>query len=323
MEPLVSIVVPAYNVGQYLNKCIDSLRAQTYGNIEVVLVDDGSTDSCADICDAAAASDHRFKVIHKANGGPSEARNRALDIITGSYLTFVDGDDFVADNHIETLLGILLKEDADIAICDLIGFSRNENDEDILPEHGFTGKYELLSSDEALSKMLRQDGFDTEAWGKMYRAGIFEDIRFPEGMLNEDLAVIYKCFLKAEKIALCEDKLHYYRQRPDSIMGTKTDIQRYRDSCRIIEDLVSDIYEKRPELAAAVNSRAMSVYSQSFAGAVLCGDEELAGKCWKKMEQFRFKVMIDGAARPKARAAAFLSLFGKAAFIRVYDRFVR
>lgn len=323
MDPLVSIVVPAFNVGQYLDKCIDSLRSQTYGNIEVVLVDDGSTDNCAEICDDAAALDSRFKVIHKANGGPSEARNRALDIITGSFVTFVDGDDFVADNHVATLLRILLKEDADIAVCDLIGFSRNENGEDILPEHSFTGKYELFSSDEALSKMLRQDGFDTEAWGKMYRSVIFEDIRFPEGMLNEDLAVIYKCFLKAGKIAFCEDKLHYYRQRPDSIMGTKTDIKRYRDSYDIIGNLVSEIYEKRPELSAAVNSRAMSVYSQSFAGAVLCGDDELAAKCWERMTQFRFKVMLDGVARPKARAAAVLSFFGRNAFIRAYNRFVR
>ncbi|MCR4607857.1 MAG: hypothetical protein K5771_09050, partial [Oscillospiraceae bacterium] len=178
-------------------------------------------------------------------------------------------------------------------------------------------------ADEALSKMLRQDGFETEAWGKMYKACIFEDIRFPEGMLNEDLAVIYKCFLKAEKVAFCKDRMHYYRQRPDSIMGTKTDIKRYRDSYDIIEKLVNDLAEKRPELEKAVNSRAMSVYSQSYAGAVLCRDEELADNCWDKIRCYRSRVLFDGLARPKARAAALLSFFGRKQFIRAYDRFVR
>ncbi len=323
MQPLVSVVVPAFNIGQYLPGCIDSLRRQTYKNIEVILVDDGSSDSTGAVCDGAAASDSRFKVIHKANGGPSEARNRALDVMTGEFVTFVDGDDLVAEKYVERLLAALQNEGADISICDLTGFSRNEKGEDILPDQKEDNGYSVLSADEALSGMLRQDGFDTEAWGKMYKASLFKDIRFPVGMLNEDLAVIYKCFLKAEKVVFCKEILHYYRQRPDSIMGTKTDLKRYRDSYEIIGSLVSDIYAERPELAKAADSRAISVYSQSYAGAVLCGDEELASECWNKITEFRTGVLMDRKARPKARAAALLSCFGKRAFLKAYNRFVR
>ena len=320
---LISIVVPVYKVEQYLEKCIDSLKNQTYRNIEVILVDDGSPDSCGAVCDSVSNSDPRFKAFHKQNGGLADARNYGIDRITGEYLTFVDSDDYVAPDYIEKLYGMIREDGSDISVCGVTGFYLNDKGEEVFPDFICAGEHLCFSADDALAKMLRQNGFDTEAWAKMYKASLFDEVRYPVGVYNEDLPTTYKCFLKADKVSFSEDKLYYYLQRAGSIMGNGLNLKRYRDAFNNAQLLYGDIVEKRPGLEKAVNSRALSVYFQSFAGADLCGDSKLRKECWDKIRQLRLKVLLDPEGRPKARAAALVSYFGRRVFLKAYDRFVR
>ena len=313
---LISIVVPVYKVEEYLGKCLDALKNQTYCNIEVVLVDDGSPDNCGVMCDDVALSDSRFKVFHKTNGGLADARNYGLDRISGDYVTFVDSDDYVAFDYVERLINMIHEDGSDISICGVAGFSLDDNGDEVFHKILCSGDHTTLAADNALAKMLRQNGFDTEAWGKMYRVSLFDEVRYPVGVYNEDLPTTYKCFLKAHKVSFTEDKLYYYLQRAGSIMGNNRNVKRYWDAFNNAQLLLEDIEKERPGLIDAVNSRVLSVYFQSFAGADLCDDNRLKAACWEKIIKIRLKVLFDPRGRTKARAASFLSLFGQEAFLK-------
>lgn len=324
INPLVSIIVPVYNVEKYLSKCVDSLLLQSYGNIEIILVDDGSTDSSGRICDLFAGQDEKIKVIHKKNGGLSDARNAGMPLVVGEFITYVDSDDYVSESYIEKLLLPFENGEVDISICGIRAFSLDASgNESFSSEKPERKEYVLFDADRALENMFRQALFDTEAWAKMYRASLMEGFLFPFGLYNEDLDSIYKLFLKADKVSFTGEKLYFYLQRNDSIMGKKRNVKRYRDSFGIAERLTAAIYDQRPELKKAVNSRALSVYFQSYAGAVHCEDIELAEKCWNRIKKLRAGVMFDSDGRPKARAAAAVSLLGKKAFITAYDKIIK
>lgn len=324
MDRLVSIIVPVYKVEEYLEKCVRSLVSQSYGNIEIILVDDGSPDRCGAMCDAFAERDGRIKVIHKENGGLSDARNAGFPAATGDFITFVDSDDYVSPFYVEKLLLPFERDGADISVCAIRPFSLDESGNERLSPGGNKGEeYRLFDARSALETMLRQSLFDTEAWAKMYRASLMEDFLFPFGLYNEDLDSIYKLFLKADKVGYTGEKLYYYLQRSDSIMGKKRNIKRYRDSFEIAERLRAALHEQRPELGKAVNSRALSVYFQSFAGAVHCNDRELADRCWSRIRELRRGVLADPQGRPKARAAAAVSLLGRKAFLTAYDTIIK
>lgn len=167
MKPLISIIVPVYKVEEYLCRCIDSLITQTYKYIELILVDDGSPDKCGDICEEYALKDSRIKVIHKKNGGLSDARNVALPIINGDYISFVDSDDWVSPYYIENLYNAIIKDESDLAIS---WFENVSEDKPIQSNAGnLLDSYESTNSYGCLKKMLYQDGVETSAWGKLYK----------------------------------------------------------------------------------------------------------------------------------------------------------
>ncbi len=324
INPLVSVIVPVYNVEKYLCKCVDSLLSQRYGNIEIILVDDGSPDNCGAMCDSFAERDGRIKVIHKENGGLSDARNAGLSTTSGDFITFVDSDDFVSESYIEKLLLPFENGEVDISICGIRAFSLDSSGNEVFsPAKPEKEENMLFDADRALEKMFRQVLFDTEAWAKMYRASLLEGFMFPFGLYNEDLDSIYKLFLKADKVSFNREKLYYYLQRNDSIMGKKRNVKRFRDSFEIAGRLKADISKQRPELEKAVNSRVLSVYFQSYAGAVHCNDAELAEKCWNRIKELRAGVLSDPEGRPKARAAVTISLLGRKAFIKAYDLIIK
>ena len=323
-EPLVSIVVPVYNAQDYLTKCLDSLISQSYRRIEIIVVDDGSTDGCAAICDEYQRLDERIRIVHQANGGLSAARNTGIDAAVGDYLTFVDSDDYVSKEYVRRLPEALTENDADISVCEFNAFFINESGGETYLSGGESEKGEqVFTADEALKKMLYQELFDTEACAKVFRRELFDSIRFPLGLFNEDLAVVYRLFLKARKACFVKERLYYYLQRSNSIMGSMSNLKRFYDSVEIVKTLSEEISVHRPCLTDAVNSRALSVYFQSYAGADLCGDPELKRECWEKIIGLRRSVLADPEGRPKARAAALISYFGQSAFIKLYDRFVR
>lgn len=214
--PLISIIVPIYNVELYLRRCLDSVLNQTYTNLEIILVDDGSPDGCPQICDEYAVKDKRIIVIHKENGGLSAARNAGLDICKGEYISFIDSDDWVSEKYIETLFNISTKENADIAIGEYISTSGN-----ILKEQNsiFT---KAFSSKEALFRLFSKNNTTyTISCAKLYKRELFSSLRFPIGKYHEDEFTTYILFYNSKKIVYTSEILYYYYQRAGSIVSTR------------------------------------------------------------------------------------------------------
>ena len=215
---LLSIIVPVYNVEKLLPRCLDSILAQTYRNLEVILVDDGTKDNSDAICDEYAAKDSRIKVIHKENGGLSSARNAGIDIARGEYLGFVDSDDWIEPEMYETLLALAKKHDVKLVCGGRYDFSsrRNEKTVGLCPQ-----KEEVITGMELLGRTFTWHGCDSAAWDKLYHRSLFETIRYPVGLVNEDVAVFYKLAELAEKAAMCPKPLYNYYHRPGSITYSK------------------------------------------------------------------------------------------------------
>lgn len=222
MKPLVSIIVPVYKVEKYLDRCVESLVNQTYKNIEIILVDDGSPDNCPEMCDAWAHKDSRIVVIHKENGGLSDARNKALDIINGEYVFFVDSDDFISNNAIDTLLCIAIQENSSVVISErLISFS-----DKILQNNEYTKNYYTVDSYKALEVVFCKNT-RWEAWGTLYRSELFNKVRFPFGKIYEDISTFPKILLESERVTFVDIAIYYYFLRPDSIMRGNEYIVKY------------------------------------------------------------------------------------------------
>lgn len=213
---LISIVVPVFNVEKYLNECLDSIVYQTYNNLEIILVDDGSTDNSGEICDSYGIRDKRIKVIHKQNGGLSDARNVGIKIAKGKYITFVDSDDEIAKDMIEYLYIMLKRSNADIAVC-----QRSLIDEDgkaILTQTEKKCKDIIIQGyEECMKAYLKTSDIDTVAWGKLYKTSLFEDVSYPKGRYHEDVFTTYKLVAKSKTIAIGYEKKYLYRIRQGSI----------------------------------------------------------------------------------------------------------
>lgn len=215
-QPLVSIIVPIYKVEPYLQRCIDSIVNQTYTNLEIILVDDGSPDNCPQICDEYAAKDNRIVVIHKENGGLSDARNAGLDICKGEYISFVDSDDWIVLNYIEVLLSIITKENADITI----GNHKKVGESNEIDFCKKNDEYKVLNSYQALENLFGEHALNfTVSWGKLYRAQLWTELRFPKGKLYEDAYLCHLLYNKASTICFLNEPIYYYTQRSDSIMS--------------------------------------------------------------------------------------------------------
>ncbi len=214
-KPLISIIVPVYKVEKYLKRCVESLRKQTYSNLEIILVDDGSPDSCPMMCDFYAQEDERIKVIHQSNSGLSGARNSGLEIATGDYIGFVDSDDYVSDKMYEMLLTEMMNKDADIAICRYVRFNGELAASD---EVDGISDIKVMKNKEALENLYGADGeVYTVAWNKLYRRTVLSDIRYPLGKINEDEFTTYKIICNAKNVILLENVLYYYFYNDNSI----------------------------------------------------------------------------------------------------------
>ena len=217
-KPLLSIIVPVYDVERYLPKCMDSILAQTFTDFELILVDDGSPDNCPALCDAAAEKDARIRVIHQKNGGLSAARNAGLDAARGAWIGFVDSDDYIAPEMYEALYQAVQSTGADLALCDYAEVDETgapcQSMHIRLKKKDFTGR-DLLKN--------ATDSTIQPAWNKLYRRAVFAQLRYPEGKLNEDLFLIPEICLNTQKAVVVPKALYYYVQRGGSIMsGNKT-----------------------------------------------------------------------------------------------------
>ena len=211
MHPLISVIVPIYNVELYIHKCVDSILAQSYANLEIILVNDGSTDGCSKICDEYAANNPRIMVLHKENGGLSDARNAGLNIASGEYIGFVDGDDFIEENIYEKMLNVLEEYTANLAICSYFS--------DI--EIKYPCEKSMLADTDYVFKLYLKNRIQAYAWNKLYSKKIFSEIRYTKGILFEDMDIFLPIIKKAERIVLLNDKLYHYIQRENSITNSK------------------------------------------------------------------------------------------------------
>lgn len=305
--PLISVIVPCYKVEQYLPKCIDSILLQTYNNLEIFLVDDGSPDRSGEICDEYAKKDSRIEVIHKSNGGLSDARNVAIDQMTGEYVTFIDSDDYVALDHVEVLYELILKHNVQMAVTLPLPFYEGDKPLRDIKE----GKKEIsFDKDSALINMFYQRDFDTSAWGKLYHRSLFTDgVRYPKAWLYEDLPTTYKLIERCDRIIFLEYKSYYYLLRKNSIEGSSFKPQKYTDCVTIIEQLLEDSLMMSASVRKALDSRIVS-----FAFHVLLDvpktEKEMRRTLLGYIKPRRCGVMFDGKARWKTRVACLLTFFG-------------
>ena len=217
MNKVICVIVPVYNVEQYLDQCINSILEQTYKNLEIILVDDGSTDKSGIMCDQYAKIDNRIKVIHKNNGGLSDARNAGMKVATGDYIAFVDSDDFISTDMYKVLAELIEQNDADIAIANWCGFY---NGKEVSKER--TGKILIFEEMETLEFLIYGKNnykISLSVWDRLYRREIVKDFSFPKGRCYEDVVWSTKVFYKAKKSVYIDRNLYYYRRRNDSIVG--------------------------------------------------------------------------------------------------------
>lgn len=210
MDELISIIIPVYNVEEYLGKCLDSIINQTYSNLEIILIDDGSTDDSGNICDAYANADNRICVIHKNNTGAADSRNVGLDLAHGEYIGFVDSDDWICEKMYETLHKLIKKYNVKISSCE------RENTNRIYPSS--YGIYdELINKKDAIKATLYPKKIYNAVWDKLYVKDVFQNIRFPKGSYAEDTPVVYKIIDQFGDIAYTNERLYFYNIRENSV----------------------------------------------------------------------------------------------------------
>lgn len=219
---LVSIIVPVYNVEPFLERCVQSILCQTYSEIEVILVDDGSPDRCPEICDEYLKKDSRVKVIHKPNGGLSDARNAGLQIAEGELIAFVDSDDWISPYFVEIMQRTMLEDNSDIVECLMIRSDGKQALPDCM-DKPLVENYDTLT---ALQLLIEDQILHQYVWNKLYKRSVIADIYFPYGKCNEDEFWTYQVFGNAKKVSSVSSILYAYFQRPESIMGQGYQLKR-------------------------------------------------------------------------------------------------
>ncbi|WP_298944736.1 glycosyltransferase family 2 protein [uncultured Microbacterium sp.] len=244
IAPTVSIIVPVYNAERYLGACVASILEQDYRDIEVILVDDGSTDASGALCDGFAAADDRVIVVHRDNGGIAAAQNSGLDAATGEFVTFCDNDDLMSSRMIGRLVEILEATNADMSCCRWhnVGASVAASVRDShvgeqpgsYTSFGQPGTYYQVVFSVFLRTLLRRElyYFSEANWGKLYRRSLFDGIRFPEGRYAQDVAVAMDLYRRMNLVASCDDRLYYWLQRPDSVSHNLRSTRYYHDIVR-------------------------------------------------------------------------------------------
>lgn len=241
MNNKISIIVPVYNVEKYLSDCLESIIHQTYKNIEIILVNDGSTDISGAICDEYATKDNRIKVIHKKNGGLSDARNAGVKIMTGQFVTFVDSDDVISSRFCEIMLHNLFKYHAEIVECEFFKF------DEVVKEHtNNKKKVEICGTEKALKHLILND-IKQIVCSKLYSRYVVDGVSFEVGRKHEDEFWIHQVLGKANKIIKISDILYFYRQHSESIMGVAYNITRL-DGLLALEQRIKFMKKNFPQL---------------------------------------------------------------------------
>lgn len=248
-EPLISVVLPIYNISGYLDKCMASVLNQTYSNLEIIMVDDGSTDESPAICDSYKERDSRIVVYHKSNGGLSDARNYGIERANGLYITCIDPDDYVDLDYIEYLQMLVRKYNTKMSICQ----HRVHYDNGSLKENGTLGD-EMIDNEKSIERMLYHDVIDTSAWAKLYHRELFLNVKYPKGKIFEDIATTYALMLQCDYIAVGYESKYNYIFHNNSIVNGEFKVNKL-DLIEMTDNMGMAVLRKYPNLNEAVLRR--------------------------------------------------------------------
>lgn len=271
MHGLVSIIVPVYNVAPFLDRCLDSLVKQTYPNIEIILVDDGSTDGSGALCDLWQSRDSRIRVFHKPNGGLSDARNYAMERASGEYLSFVDSDDWCDLRFLERMLTALADTGADLVECDYVSTDGAAP----LPCQTVSD-YRVFEGRECFLRFLTEEFF-VSVWNKLYRRSLLENHPFRRGVYHEDEFWTYRVFSRAQRVCRLRYTGYCYYQRQGSIVHTEPSRKRISDAFDAAKERITFIEQQYPEYASIGYSKMMYTCMYLFSSAGRSGSDGLSG----------------------------------------------
>lgn len=305
MDEKISVIVPVYKVEKYIDACVKSILNQTYLNLEVILVNDGSPDKCPEIIEEYAKKDNRIKVLHKENGGLSAARNLGIDHATGKYLAFIDSDDTISLNMMEHLHKALIANDADISVCQVLRVTENEKGEIIFPEQKdveiseYTEK--VYSNAEMMKGMLLDSNIGNFVCTKLFKRELFNNIYFPEGRVYEDAATTYKVVHKAEKIVYIDEPLYYYLiGRVGAITTTFTE-KKILDSMLAYHGQYEFLLEHYPEIKEYASISWAKMFASAMEKILINGYNDLWQSEQVKEKYMAFKQAMKNISNEKLR----------------------
>lgn len=287
----ISVIVPVYKVEAFLDRCVQSITSQTYKNLEIILVDDGSPDNCPAMCDAWAVKDNRVKVIHKKNGGLSDTRNAGMAIATGELMGFVDSDDWIAPDMYQYLHDLMAGDNSDIAACGAEMVWDDGTPSRMLTKSGCC----VLNQEEAMQAIIEESWLKQPVWYKLYKTALIQDIPFPVGKYHEDVFWSYQAISNAQRISVSDKVCYYYAQRSGSIMGEGYSLKRL-DALKAMAVRCRFVTEQFPELAGLAQGQLVGscmyhnqlilknpdIDSNSNHRRWIIGQAKCAGDQWKK-----------------------------------------
>ena len=314
----ISVIIPMYKVEEYLKKCIESILKQTYANLEIIFVDDGSPDKCGEICEEYKKKDSRIKVIHKENGGLSDARNKGIDVATGKYVTFIDSDDYIEENYIEFLYNLMKKYNADISI----GSHKIIYNNRIIDKS--TYKVFSENSEKVLEKILYDDGVDLSAWGKLYKIELFNKIRFPKGRLYEDSATTYKLIDLANVIAVSSRPIYNYVMRNNSISQGDFNLKKM-ELITSTNEMTDFIKKEYPNLEKACNRRMMWAYLSTLSQLAKSKkrNKDVEKQLLYYINKNRNKVLKDKKISNRDKFGIYASMFGFKFYKFIWNNYLK
>ena len=305
MTDLVSVIIPVYKVEDYIHKCVDSVVNQSYKNLEIILVDDGSPDNCPKICDEYAKKDKRIKVIHKKNGGLSDARNAGIDKCHGKYITFVDSDDWLPLDAIEWLHSIAEKTNSDIASGNLKEVFDRDERKDLADDN----HYDVLGREDALEALMYLHDLSNSASGKIYKKELFDNIKYPVGKHYEDLATTYKIFDEANNVVVSKRIVYYYYQCNSGSIRHNSYSEKRLEAVKFAEEELKFIEKKYPAIKnAAVYRLFFECLSALNDMPARCKDKD---SIKKKIRNYRKIVTRDKKISKKQKLLCRSSYFGR------------
>lgn len=309
---MISVIIPVYNSERFLRECIDSVLGQSFVDWELIIVDDGSTDGSARIADEYGRSSDKIRVFHNENRGPGLARNFAIDLAQGEYITFVDADDCLMPDSLKILHDAMVATEADVAI------GNHTSGKSFKMPKRYSSRMEIHTNIEALQTLLYQTGFSSAPWGKLYRRDSFDKVRFSHYHCYEDLHFLALLFLECRTVVYVDATVYFYRENPASLINTWSAHQ--LEALEVTESIERMVAREAPDVLDAAADRSLSANFNIFRLAEANGRNEVSRECWEKIKRNRTRSLFNRRVRLKNRVGVLLSYLGSRVFSAISRR---